>query len=122
MGYHGNQIEKESDSDDEEVRREKAEEEKEERKEKEEEERDEEEERREKAEEEEEEGEEDPEEGHRDRVIVKGYMRPDGTSYYVVIPKEIRELFGLKGGEYFLIKPKPGKGKIELKIAKFVEE
>jgi AbrB family looped-hinge helix DNA binding protein len=61
-------------------------------------------------------------ENHRERVIVKGYMRPDGTSYYVVIPKEIRELFGLKGGEYFLIKPKVKKGKIELKLAKFVEE
>lgn len=59
---------------------------------------------------------------HRERVIVKGYMRPDGTSYYVVIPKEIRELFGLKGGEYFLIRPKPEKGMIELKLAKFVEE
>ncbi|MGZ5539526.1 MAG: hypothetical protein ACXW02_04480 [Halobacteriota archaeon] len=22
------------------------------------------------------------------RVLVKGYMRPDGTSYYVVIPKK----------------------------------
>jgi AbrB family looped-hinge helix DNA binding protein len=64
----------------------------------------------------------DEEEKHRVRVIVKGYMRPDGTSYYVVIPKEIRELFGLKGGEYFLIRPKLGKGKIELKLAKFVEE
>ncbi|MDD1766861.1 MAG: AbrB/MazE/SpoVT family DNA-binding domain-containing protein [Candidatus Methanomethyliaceae archaeon] len=61
-------------------------------------------------------------EKHRERVIVKGYMRPDGTSYYVVIPKEIRELFGLKGGEYFLIRPKPEKGRIELKVAKFVEE
>jgi AbrB family looped-hinge helix DNA binding protein len=61
-------------------------------------------------------------ERHRERVIVKGYMRPDGTSYYVVIPKEIRELFGLKGGEYFLIKPDPDNGKIILKVAKFVEE
>lgn len=56
------------------------------------------------------------------RVIVKGYMRPDGTSYYVVIPKEVRELFGLKGGEYFLMKAKPEKQEIELKIARFVEE
>lgn len=58
----------------------------------------------------------------RERVIVKGYMRPDGTSYYVVIPKEIRELFKLKGGEYFVIKAKPEKSEIKLKIAKFVEE
>ena len=58
----------------------------------------------------------------RERVIVKGYMRPDGTSYYVVIPKEIRELLGLKGGEYFLIKAKPEKREIKLKLARFVEE
>lgn len=57
-----------------------------------------------------------------ERVVVKGYMRPDGTSYYVVIPKEIRELFGLKGGEYFVMKAKPEKREIELKVAKFVEE
>ncbi len=57
-----------------------------------------------------------------ERVIVKGYMRPDGTSYYVTIPKEVRELFELKGGEYFLIRAKPWKNEITLKIAKFVEE
>jgi len=57
-----------------------------------------------------------------ERVVVKGYMRPDGTSYYVVIPKEVRELLGLKGGEYFVMKAKPEKREIELKIAKFVEE
>ena len=57
-----------------------------------------------------------------ERVIVKGYMRPDGTSYYVVIPKEIRELFKLKGGEYFVIRAKPWANEITLKIAKFVEE
>src|SRR5665647_931320 len=49
------------------------------------------------------------------RVLVKGYMRPDGTSYYVVIPKKIRELFNLNGGEYFLMKAKPEKGAILLK-------
>jgi AbrB family looped-hinge helix DNA binding protein len=59
---------------------------------------------------------------HAERVIVKGYMRPDGTSYYVVIPKEVREQFGLKGGEYFLIRAKPWANEIKLKIAKFVEE
>ena len=58
----------------------------------------------------------------RERVIVKGYMRPDGTSYYVVIPKEVRELLGLRGGEYFVMKAKPDKREIELKVAKFVEE
>ncbi len=62
------------------------------------------------------------EEKRRVRVIVKGYMRPDGTSYYVVIPKEIRELFGLKGGEYFVMKAKPEKREIELKVADFIEE
>jgi AbrB family looped-hinge helix DNA binding protein len=56
------------------------------------------------------------------RVIVKGYMRPDGTSYYVVIPKEVREQFGLKGGEYFLIRAKPQINEITFKLAKFVEE
>jgi AbrB family looped-hinge helix DNA binding protein len=56
------------------------------------------------------------------RVIVKGYMRPDGTSYYVVIPKEIREQFQLKGGEYFIIRAKPWANEIKLKLAKFVEE
>lgn len=59
---------------------------------------------------------------HSERVIVKGYMRPDGTSYYVVIPKQVREKFGLKGGEYFLIKAKPIKNEITLKLAKIVEE
>ncbi len=66
--------------------------------------------------------EKEPEEKRRERVIVKGYMRPDGTSYYVVIPKEIRELMGLKGGEYFVMNAKKEKRKIELKIAKFIEE
>jgi len=59
---------------------------------------------------------------HPERVIVKGYMRPDKTSYYVVIPKEVRELFGLKGGEYFIIRAKPWANEIKLKLAKFVEE
>lgn len=57
-----------------------------------------------------------------ERIIVKGYMRPDKSSYHIVIPKEVRELFNLKGGEYFLIKAKPRKNEIKLKIAKFVEE
>ena len=57
----------------------------------------------------------------RETVIVKGYMRPDGTSYYVVIPKEIRELLGLRGGEYFVMKAKPEKREIELRVAKFSE-
>lgn len=56
------------------------------------------------------------------RVMVKGYMRPDGTSYYVVIPKEIRELFALQGGEYFTMKAKPEEGEIELKIVRLADE
>ena len=56
------------------------------------------------------------------RVLVKGYMRPDGTSYYVVIPKKIRELFDLSGGEYFIMKAKPEKGKIMLKLVEFADE
>ena len=61
-------------------------------------------------------------EKRREQVVVKGYMRPDGTSYYVVIPKEIRELLGLKGGEYFIMRAKPEEREIELKVARFVEE
>jgi bifunctional DNA-binding transcriptional regulator/antitoxin component of YhaV-PrlF toxin-antitoxin module len=49
-------------------------------------------------------------------------MRPDKTSYYVVIPKEIRELFELKGGEYFIMQAWPRANEIKLKLAKFVEE
>ena len=55
-------------------------------------------------------------------ILVKGYMRPDGSSYYVVIPKKIRETFGLNGGEYFIMKAKPEKGKVILKLVKFEEE
>ncbi len=56
------------------------------------------------------------------RVLVKGYMRPDGSSYYVVIPKKLRELFNLKGGEYFMMKAKPEKGTIRLKLVEFADE
>ncbi len=56
------------------------------------------------------------------RVLVKGYMRPDGSSYYVVIPKKLRELFDLKGGEYFVMKAKPEKGTIKLKLVEFADE
>ncbi len=56
------------------------------------------------------------------RVLVKGYMRPDGSSYYVVIPKKLRELFDLKGGEYFMMKAKPEKGTIKLKLVEFADE
>jgi len=61
-------------------------------------------------------------EAEHSRIVVKGYMRPDGTSYYVVIPKEIRELLKLKGGEYFVMKAKPEKAEIKLKMVKFFEE
>ena len=57
-----------------------------------------------------------------ERIIVKGYMRPDGTSYYVVIPKEVREVLGLKGGEHFSMKAEPEKREIKLKLVRFVEE
>jgi Holliday junction resolvase len=56
------------------------------------------------------------------RVVVKGYMRPDGTSYYVSIPREIRDVFGLKGGEYFVMEAKKEKQKISLKIVKFSDD
>ena len=56
------------------------------------------------------------------RVVVKGYLRPNGTSYFVSIPKEIREVLGLKGGEYFVIKAKPEKKKISLKLVEFSNE
>jgi len=55
-------------------------------------------------------------------LVVKGYMRPDGTSYYVAIPKEIRELLGLTGGEYFALKAKKEDKKISLKLVEFPDE
>lgn len=48
-------------------------------------------------------------------IVVKGYLRPDGT-YYTSIPKQIREVLDLKGGELFLIKVKPGERKISATI------
>ncbi len=59
---------------------------------------------------------------NRVRIIVKGYMRPDGSTYHVVIPKQIREIMGLQGGEYFLLRAKPHKDEIELKKVEFSEE
>jgi len=56
------------------------------------------------------------------RILVKGYMRPDGTSYYVAIPKPIRELLDLEGGEYFLMKADAKDGEIELKLVDFEED
>ena len=55
-------------------------------------------------------------------VLVKGYMRPDGTSYYVVIPKEIRTILNLKGGEYFIMKAIPEKRGLKLKVVQFADE
>ena len=55
-------------------------------------------------------------------VLVKGYMRPDGTSYYVVIPKEIRTMLNLKGGEYFIMKAKPEMRKLILKVVELADE
>lgn len=48
-------------------------------------------------------------------IVIKGYMRPDGT-YYISIPKQIREALSLEGGELFLIKVKPEKRKISARI------
>ena len=58
----------------------------------------------------------------KERIIVKGYMRPDGTSYYVVIPKPIRALLGPRGGEYFVMKAEADDRKIELKLVDFAED
>lgn len=58
----------------------------------------------------------------RERIVVKAHPTPDGTSFYVAIPKEIRDILELKGEEYFLIKAKPEKREINLKLVKFVEE
>ena len=55
-------------------------------------------------------------------VLVKGYMRPDGTSYYVVIPKEIRTILNLKGGEYFIMKAVPEKRGLKLKVVELADE
>ena len=56
------------------------------------------------------------------KIVVKGYLRPDGTSYYVVIPKEVRETLNLKGGELFLMKVKPEKRKISLKLIELTDD
>jgi hypothetical protein len=56
------------------------------------------------------------------RMIVKGYMRPDGSSYHVVIPKQIREMMELQGGEYFLMKASPIRDEISLKKVEVFEE
>lgn len=52
-------------------------------------------------------------------ILIKGYMRPDKTSYYVTIPKKVREIFKLKGGEYFLMTPNLIKNKIILELTSF---
>ena len=56
------------------------------------------------------------------RIIVKGYMRPDGSSYHVVIPKQIREMMKLEGGEYFLMAAHPMQDEIRLKKVEIFEE
>lgn len=56
------------------------------------------------------------------RIIVKGYMRPDGSSYHVVIPKQIREMMKLEGGEYFLMAASPQRDEIRLKKVELFEE
>ena len=52
-------------------------------------------------------------------ILIKGYMRPDKTSYYVTIPKKVRELFKLKGGEYFQMTPQLSKNRIILSLTNF---
>lgn len=56
------------------------------------------------------------------RVIVKGYMRPDGSSYHVVIPKQIREMMALEGGEYFLMAASPRRDEIRLRRVDFFDD
>ncbi|MDO8056351.1 MAG: AbrB/MazE/SpoVT family DNA-binding domain-containing protein [Candidatus Hermodarchaeota archaeon] len=56
------------------------------------------------------------------RIIVKGYMRPDGSSYHVVIPKQIREMMALEGGEYFLMSPNPRRDEIRLRRVDFFND
>ena len=56
------------------------------------------------------------------RVIVKGYMRPDGSSYHVVIPKKIREMMALEGGEYFLMAANLRRDEIRLRRVDFFDD
>jgi hypothetical protein len=55
-------------------------------------------------------------------VLVKGYMRPDGTSHHVVISKEIRTTLSLKEGEYFIMKAVPEKKALRLKVVELADE
>ncbi|MHA1785980.1 MAG: hypothetical protein ACTSVY_06250 [Candidatus Helarchaeota archaeon] len=52
-------------------------------------------------------------------ILIKGYMRPDKTSYYVTIPKKVRELLNLKGGEYFIMSANLSKKRITLELTSF---
>ncbi|MFW9934582.1 MAG: hypothetical protein ACFFDU_03500 [Candidatus Thorarchaeota archaeon] len=56
------------------------------------------------------------------RVIVKGYMRPDGSSYHVVVPKQIRQMMELEGGEYFLMSASPRRDEIRLRRVDFFND
>jgi len=55
-------------------------------------------------------------------VLVKGYLRPDGTSYYVSIPREIRDSLNLKGGEYFVMRAKKEKKRIMMRIVELAAD
>ena len=55
-------------------------------------------------------------------VLVKGYLRPDGTSYYVSIPKEIRDSLNLKGGEYFVMRAKKEKKRILMRVVELAAD
>lgn len=54
-------------------------------------------------------------------IVVKGYLRPDGT-YYISIPKKIREALDLKGGELFFLKVKPEKRRMSATIIDIPDE
>ena len=56
--------------------------------------------------------------------LVKMSMNPDEKSYFITVPKEVRDFLDIKGGEYFSMKGeiKGEKKKIKMKIVEFAEE
>lgn len=50
------------------------------------------------------------------RIMIKGYKRPDGT-YYISVPKMIRDMLELDGREYFLVSVRPDRQQIIAEIA-----
>lgn len=57
-------------------------------------------------------------------LLVKLSMNEDKTSYYITIPKEVRNFLDIKGGEYFSMKGeiKGEEKKIKMKMVEFAEE